>query len=151
MPHAATTSAHASRKPPLSPEGEGAAEEGEEGGCCQPGACSPIILDTAGEGFHLTDTEGGVRFDIDGSGKPLRLSWTASGKGNAFLALDRNGNGTIDNGKELFGNFTEQPASDDLNGYKALAVFDAPEHGGNGDGVIDNRDAVWPMLLLWTD
>lgn len=113
-------------------------------------------MDTTGQGFHLTSAEDGVEFDISGTGHPIRMAWTGRSSGNAFLALDRNHNGKIDNGKELFGNYTEQPPCSDggrscLNGYRALAEFDKPENGGNGDGIIDERDVVFPHLLLWID
>lgn len=128
-----------------------------EGGGCVPypdatdGPCSPIIIDTTGGGFHLTSAKNGVMFDIAGNGHPVQIAWTEPGSGNAFLALDRNHNGKIDSGEELFGNFTPQSKSAHPNGYLALAEFDKPENGGNGDGIIDQRDAVFPYLLLWID
>jgi hypothetical protein len=114
-------------------------------------ATSPIIIDTDGKGFQLTSAGAGVLFDFFGTGKPIQIAWTAPGSTNGWLALDRNGNGVIDSAKELFGNVTPQPLSDDQNGFLALAVFDDPLNGGNGDGIIDRRDAVWPKLLVWID
>ena len=115
---------------------------------CHP---SPIIVDTDGTGFHLTSAEDGVVFDIMADGTAIKVAWTAPGSRTAFLALDRNHNGRIDDGSELFGNHTEQVTSPNPNGYLALAEFDKPENGGNGDGIIDWHDAVFSELRLWID
>jgi hypothetical protein len=68
----------------------------QEGFICP--CSSPIVIDVGGKGFHLTDAAHGVRFDITGTNEPLQIAWTAPDAANAWLALDRNGNGSIDNG-----------------------------------------------------
>jgi hypothetical protein len=113
--------------------------------------CSPIIIDVSGNGFQLTSAQAGVQFDITGTGKPIQIAWTAPGRMNAFLVFDRNNDGMITSGAELFGNFTLQPQSRFPNGFIALAQFDNPANGGNGDGIIDSRDAIFSDLRLWID
>jgi len=121
---------------------------GGGGGVAPP--CSPIIVDVTGDGFVLTDAQHGVMFDIANVGIPIQIAWTANAN-NAFLVMDRNQNGVINSGAELFGNFTSQPVSAHPNGFAALAVYDDPMNGGNGDGVIDARDKIFSSLRLWVD
>lgn len=111
------------------------------------GGCSPIVIHFGRGYYRLTGTESAVLFDIAATGNPIRIGWTAPGADEAFLCLDRNHNGMIDSGAELFGNAT--PLKNGLragNGFIALAEYD-----DNGDGVIDARDPIWSHFLLWRD
>ncbi len=113
---------------------------------------SPILLDLGKDGFHLTGLLDPVRFDLDADGRAELVAWTQAGETDAFLAFDRNGNGRIDDGSELFGDHT--PLVDGSlapHGYAALAEFDSPALGGNRDGVVDRGDGRFGDLLLWID
>lgn len=114
---------------------------------------SPIILNL--DSGDLTLTGPSVLFDITGTSTPHLLGWTRPESEDGFLVLDRDGDGVISSGREMFGNFT--PLSWDLNGscaehgFEALAWFDALEQRGNADGWITTADAVFPDLKVWID
>lgn len=123
--------------------------DGGQGCCCLP---TPLLIDVSGNGFELTAGNLGIMFDLGGDGRKEPVAWTKHGTDDAWLVLDRNGNGLIDSGKELFGNFTEQPnALGNRNGFEALAEFDRRENGGNGDGLIRENDRGFDSLKLWQD
>jgi hypothetical protein len=140
-------------------------ECGEGGGCtdescalvqayCDPimGLCyTPLLIDVFGNGYNLTNARNGVWFDLDGNGSPNHTSWTVADGDDGWLVLDRNGNGTIDSGAELFGNFTPQLPTKMPSGFLALAEYDIPSTGGNGDGTIDDTDSIFSSLRLWVD
>jgi len=96
-------------------------------------AQDPLVLDFAGTGAELRDI--GFRFDLSGEGSEVNLPLPTSGKG--FLVFDRNGNGRVDDGRELFG-----PSTGD--GFGELAALDA-----DGNGWIDENDPAWSQLYVW--
>lgn len=122
----------------------------ENAGCCCSDT-SPVLINLDGNDFELTSPEDGVLFPIEGGAESIQIAWTVPGGNQGWLALDRNGNGRIDDGTELFGNHTPQPVSQEPNGFLALAVYDSAEHGGNGDGAISAADTIYGQLRLWID
>lgn len=121
---------------------------------CTRGCYSPIVIDVDGNGYNLTNGRNGVYFDLAGEGFKDKVSWTSANSDDAWLVLDRNGNGKIDNGRELFGNFTAQSPSipvKDRNGFLALADYDKASEGGNNDGDINQSDNIFNALRLWQD
>lgn len=116
---------------------------------------SPIVLDMSGDGqLGLTDVwddKGDakhlVRFDMALDGRAYPTGWVSSG--DAFLAVDRNRNGEIDNASELFGEYFKAEVLGPKtykNGFEALSAFDS-----NKDGLIDARDQGFGELRLWFD
>lgn len=115
---------------------------------------TPIIIDIAGNGFNLTNAQNGVNFDFNRDRTVDHIAWTVANSDDAFLCYDRSGNGRIDNGSELFGNYTPQPKppiGKEKNGFLALAEYDKLSLGGNEDDQIDNRDSIFSSLRLWQD
>jgi hypothetical protein len=128
-------------------------------GDCYGGSCpavnlgSPIVMNVAGGDPALGSPAAPVAFDLMNNGKKVYTAWTQSDSSTGFLCLDLNGNGAIDNAGELFGNHTVMIGVGlfAANGYEALAQYDRPEYGGNGDGRIDASDAVFSRLSIWFD
>lgn len=104
----------------------------------RPERSDPLALDLNGNGLQTTGITNGVQFDINADGRLDQTSFISGG--DAFLALDTNANGRIDDGRELFGD-----QGGDANGYLALARYD-----DNSDGLINRDDAVFQQLRLFT-
>jgi hypothetical protein len=126
-----------------------------------PSGESPVVIDTDGNWGKrelFSDPAKGeyVSFDMRGDGNFEKVSWPKPDSGLAWLALDRDSDGVIKNGRELFGNST--PHADggiadypNPNGFVAPAWYDQPAQGGDMNLILDERDAIWPKLKLWID
>lgn len=114
---------------------------------------TPIIISVGDGALDLTSSEEGVRFDIFVDGVLNQTAWTRAGSDDAFLALDRDGDGIISSAAELFGSKTAQPVADPAqrNGFEALRVFDDSLNGGNEDGLLDESDRIFGRLRAWID
>ncbi|MCA3508631.1 MAG: hypothetical protein IOD01_15350 [Rhodobacter sp.] len=106
-------------------------------------AISPLILDLDGDGVETLGQNFYIHFDHDKNGFAERTGW--AGADDGLLVLDRNGNGSIDNGSELFGNHSGSGPGP-ANGFAALAESDS-----NRDGRIDASDAAFASLRVWKD
>ena len=107
----------------------------------------PLVLDLNGDSkiSTINRNDSNSYFNHDGDNIKYRTSWI--GKEDGILVIDKNGNGTIDNGNELFGNFTTKNNGDMANnGFEALKDYDT-----NGDLIIDYRDDKFSELKIWQD
>ena len=105
----------------------------------------PLVIDLGATGIDLTSLDNGVHFDLDNNGFAEQTAWI--GEKDGFLVLDRNSNGVIDNGGELFGDqVTLQNGELSKSGFEALSELDS-----NNDGKIDMDDEAFPQLKVWID
>ena len=106
---------------------------------------SPLILDLNGDGITTQGIAAGTKFDLNATGETVSTGWVSGGDG--LLVIDRNHDGVINDGGELFGTSTllsnGQKAA---NGYAALNAMDT-----NADGLISSADAGWADLKIWVD
>jgi hypothetical protein len=106
---------------------------------------SPLILDLNGDGVQTLSYTAGVAFDVFAKGTSTTTGWVSSSDG--LLVLDRNADGLITDGSELFGTATRlADGSQAPNGYAALRQFDS-----NGDGDINSQDSIYADLRVWVD
>jgi hypothetical protein len=112
----------------------------------------PLILDLNGDGIRTSGDGRPISFDLDADGAPELITWLEPDSEDAFLWTDLNQNNRVDDGAELFGIGTLLPDGRRAsNGYEALAMYDTPARGGDGNGRIDVQDAIWSQLRLWRD
>jgi len=105
----------------------------------------PMVLDLDNDGIETVGTNAGVIFDIDADGVKTGTGWVNPDDG--FLVWDKNGNGQIDDGRELFGDaFIKSNGQLAADGFDALTSLDA-----NADGKVDALDAAFNQLRIWQD
>ncbi len=119
----------------------------------------PLILDLDGNGLQITALSKGILFDANGDTIKTATAW--AGAGDGMLVWDKNGNGSIDSGQELFGDETiltngPNAGKKAANGFAALADLDTGSlvNGvlvGANDGVFDAKDAAYANLRIWRD
>jgi hypothetical protein len=106
---------------------------------------TPVILDLNGDGVSTLSVNAGVQFDIFAAGSKTTTGWVGGGDG--LLVLDRNGDGQINDGGELFGSsVTLADGSRAKDGYVAMQALDS-----NGDGVLNGEDSAFGDLKVWID
>jgi len=114
---------------------------------------SPILIDTKHEGWHITDPnkkDEYVTFNF--GGKLIKVAWPDYHYHNAWLVLPKKG--IVNSADDMFGEYTYfancgDPSHNDPNGVCALQWWDLKAQGGNTDGVLDKKDAIWKKLRVW--
>ena len=110
----------------------------------------PLVVDLNGDGIHLKPISDRVTFDLFDWGEKVRTNWIQGD--DAFIVFDKNGNGMIDNGREMFANFVGERGWNGVpTGFDHLAQYDKGEFGGNENGLIDSLDKIFSSLGLWQD
>lgn len=107
----------------------------------------PLVLDLDGDGIESVPVwrDDGVLFDHSGDGNATQSGWV--GPNDGFLVVDKNGNGAIDDGSELFGDSSVlENGLEATDGFAALEEYDS-----NGDGVVDAADDKFNDLKIWRD
>jgi hypothetical protein len=100
---------------------------------------TPIVIDMNGDGIQtVSRADAGGVFDLFGNGSAVASGWISGS--DAFLAVDKNGNGRIDDIGELFGGTTKGA------GFANLASYDS-----NGDGLVNDLDTQFGQLMVWQD
>jgi len=107
---------------------------------------SPLMLNLDGKRFEFNPAPMGVDFDLTGDCNTERVSCPKAQSNTALLAIDRNGDGRINDVHELFGNNTVGPNGKQANGFLSLAAYDS-----DANRIIDKRDMSFAQLRLWND